>query len=82
MKNKYKIFFIKENNKIKHIDVYDSFCEFILTDDCSVIEVMNNSYVITEEIYNKIEKMKKEFDLKKLSIKEFNDILQHEEIMI
>ena len=82
MKNKYKIFFIKENNKIKHIDVYDSFCEFILTDDCSTLDVMNNSYVITEEIYNKIEKMKKEFDLKKLSIKEFNDILQHEEIMI
>lgn len=82
MKNKYKIFFIKENNKIKHIDVYDSFCEFILTDDCSTLDVMNNSYVITEEIYNKIEKMKKEFDLKKLSVKEFNDILQHEEIMI
>lgn len=82
MKNKYKIFFIKENNKIKHIDVYDSFCEFILTDECSTLDVMNNSYTITEEIYNKIEKMKKEFDLKKLSVKEFNDILQHEEIMI
>ena len=82
MKNQYKLFFIKENNKIKHINAYDSFCEFILTDDHSVLDVMNNSYTISEDIYRKIEKIKKEFDLKSLSIREFNDLLHHEEIMI
>jgi hypothetical protein len=81
-KHDYKIFFIKENNKIKHMDVYDHFCEFILTENYSTLDVTLNSYSINKTVYDKILEMKKYTDFENMSLIIFNDILKHDEIMI
>jgi len=80
--NDYKIFFIKENNKIKHMAVYDHFCEFLFTEDYSTIDIIINSYTINKTVYNKITEMKKYIDFENMSLTAFNDILKHDEIMI
>ena len=78
----YKIFFIKENNKIKHMTVYDNFCEFLLTEDYSTMDIIVNSYTISKTVYDKILEMKKYTDFENMSLTDFNEILKHDEIMI
>jgi hypothetical protein len=80
--NNYKLFFIKENNKIKHLDVYDNFCEFIFMEDYSTIDIIINSYNINKKLYNQIKEMKKYIDFENMSIITVNDILKQDEIMI
>jgi hypothetical protein len=80
--NNYKLFFIKENNKIKHLDVYDNFCEFIFMEDYSTIDIIINSYNINKKLYNQIKEMKKYIDFDNMSIITVNDILKQDEIMI
>jgi hypothetical protein len=81
-KHEYKIFFIKENNKIKHMAVYDNFCEFLLTEDYSTMDIIVNSYTISKTVYDKILEMRKYTDFENMSLTDFNDILKHDEIMI
>jgi hypothetical protein len=80
--NNYKLFFIKENNKIKHLDVYDNFCEFIFMEDYSTIDIIINSYNINKKLYSQIKEMKKYIDFENMSIITVNDILKQDEIMI
>lgn len=78
----YKLFFLKENNKIKHLDVYDNFCEFIFMEDYSTIDIIINSYNINKKLYNQIKEMKKYTNFETMSLTTLNEILKYDEIMI
>ena len=63
-------------------DIYDNFCEFILNDGYSTLDVILNSYNISEIFYNRIKEIKKYTDFENMSLTTFNDILKCDEIII
>ena len=84
MKTPYRIFIYHENNKIIKLEIYDSLLEFMINDDHSTIDILINSFPISESIYKKIQLIQKENFLffKNYSTHEFIKKFGLEEVMV
>ena len=84
MKTPYRIFIYHENEKILKLEIYDSLFEFITNENYSTIDILINSFTISESIYKKIQLIQKENFLffKNYSIHEFIKKFGLEEVMV
>jgi hypothetical protein len=85
MKNiMYRIFIYYENNKILKLETYNSFVELLLDDKYSTIDILINSFQISEELYKKLIFLQREnfYFFKNYSVSEFIKKFGLEEVII